>query len=119
MKKTALALFSVIVLAACTKDKVAAVIPYPNATCSDTISFTNDLLPVIQEQCAGCHDPANGTPGGGYELTNYTNVKANISAVIGSMKSEGYQFMPQNNDPLPDTTIQKFMCWVNQGKLNN
>jgi len=45
-------------LISCTKDKVTYIAP-PN--CPDTISFNSDILPLIQNNCTGCHDIVNGT----------------------------------------------------------
>lgn len=98
----------------CSKDKVGGNLPYPDVLCSDTVSFNNDVLPIIQNNCTGCHDNQNG-----YTFTNHQNISSNYAAIIGSMKGTGYQLMPQGGPALPDTVIQKIQCWVNQGLKNN
>lgn len=109
-----ISIFSVFFISSCTKEKT----PYTEApTCNDTISFANDVLPVIQQSCTGCHDIGNGA--GGYELSNYDNVSAHANAVLGSMRNAGYQLMPQGGPALPDSTIQLIECWIYQGKQNN
>jgi hypothetical protein len=35
------------------------------------------------------------------------------------MKANGYQLMPIGGPALPDSTIQKVKCWIEQGKLDN
>jgi hypothetical protein len=102
------------VITSCAKDKVGGNLPYPEVICSDTISFNNDILPVIQNNCTGCHDNQNG-----YTFTNHHNISDNYAAIIGSMKGQGYQQMPQGSAALPDSLIQKIQCWVNQGMKNN
>ena len=104
--------FSVL-LANCTKDKVTVVIP-PN--CPDTVSFNAEILPLIQNNCSGCHNPGNAT---GYSLTNHTNISSSADAILGSMHGTGYQLMPQGGPALPDSLIQKVECWIYQGKKNN
>jgi hypothetical protein len=104
-------LFLVLISVSCTKDKVQN---YPNANCSDTVSFNNEILPLIQNNCTGCHDNQNG-----YTLTNHSNISLNSTAIIGAMRNSGYQLMPQGGPALPDSVIQRIECWVNQGKLNN
>jgi hypothetical protein len=99
-----LAIFTIAV-ASCTKDKVEGDVPYPEVICSDTISFNNDVLPKIQNNCTGCHDNQN--------------ISSNYAAIIGSMKGTGFQLMPQGGPALPDSVIQKIQCWVNQGMKNN
>ena len=101
-------------LFSCTKDKVAGTIVDPN--CTDSVSFSTVVWPIIEQNCTGCHDVGNST---GYTLTNHTNISSNASAIVGSMKGSGFQFMPQGGVALPDTVIQKVQCWIVQGKLNN
>jgi hypothetical protein len=98
-------------LTSCRKDKVEN---YPNVNCSDTISFNNEILPLIQNNCTGCHDNQNG-----YTFTNHSNISANSNAIIGSMRNNGYQLMPKGGPALDDSIIRRIECWVNQGKLNN
>lgn len=119
MKKT-ITYFSVLLflgcyglLVSCTKDKVSASPFDPN--CADTISFSSQILPMIQSNCISCHDTGNGT---GYTLTNHTNISSNATAVLNSLNGVP-QLMPQGGPALHDTLIQQFTCWVNQGKLNN
>lgn len=110
-----LAILSIfILLFSCTKDKVAATVINPN--CTDSISFTNEVWPVIEQSCAGCHYVGNSTS---YVFTNHTNVSSNAAAIVGAMKGSGFKFMPQGGEALPDSVIQKIQCWISQGKLNN
>ena len=102
---------SLFMLFACSKDKVEA---YPNVLCNDEVSFSQDILPLITQECTGCHDNQNG-----YSLTNYNNISANSKAIIGAMRANNYQLMPQGGPMLPDSVIQLMECWVNQGKLDN
>ncbi|MFM8596952.1 MAG: hypothetical protein ACKOBN_07670 [Flavobacteriales bacterium] len=102
-----------IVIISCSKDKVT-----PSALdCTTTVSFSNDIMPIMQANCIGCHDQGNAS--GGYDFSSYTAISANASAALGSMKSSGYQLMPIGGPALPDSTIQKLECWITQGKLDN
>ena len=105
-----LAIFPLMILS-CSKDKV---IPYSGVNCSDEISFSEDLLPLINQNCTGCHNNQNG-----YSLTNYDNISTNSKAIIGAMRGNNYQLMPKGGPMLPDSLIEIMECWVNQGKLNN
>ncbi|MEY4351730.1 MAG: hypothetical protein RL078_1809 [Bacteroidota bacterium] len=104
---------SLLSLGACSKDKVSPT----NITCTTTISYANDIVPLMQANCIGCHDQGNAS--GGYDFSSYTAVAANATAALGSMKNSGYQLMPQGGPALPDSTIQKLECWIAQGKLDN
>ncbi len=103
-----------IVIISCTKDKVGGDVPFPEVICSDSISFNNEVLPIIQNNCTGCHENQNG-----YTFTNYQNISSSYAAIIGSMKGTGYQLMPQGGPAIPDSLVQKIQCWVNQGMNNN
>jgi hypothetical protein len=102
-----------IALFSCTREKVTPVA----AQCNDTISFSNDIMPILQANCIGCHDQGNAS--GGFDFSTYTSVSANANAIIGSVKASGYQLMPIGGPALPDSTIQKINCWIEQGKLDN
>jgi hypothetical protein len=97
----------------CTKEKTPFV---QTPTCSENVSFVNDVLPVIEQNCSGCHD-ANGA--GGYSFTDYSNISTNANALLISLRASGPQLMPQGGPALPDSTIQLIECWIYQGKLDN
>lgn len=112
--KILFSLILVLTIVSCTKDKVPLVTIDPN--CTDTVSFASEIWPIIEQNCTGCHNVGNST---GYTLTNHTNISANASAIIGSMKESGFQLMPQGGPALEDSVIQRVQCWINQGKKNN
>jgi hypothetical protein len=100
-------------LFSCTREKVTPI----DQQCNTTISFANDVMPILQANCISCHDQGNAS--GGYDFSTYTSVSANSNAIIGSVKASGYQLMPIGGPALPDSTIQKIKCWIEQGKLDN
>ncbi len=102
-----------IILNSCNKDKV------PEQTiCSseDVVSYSEDIEPLIQQQCLGCHDLGGGS--GGYVFNGHDNVSSNASDMLDAMNANGLQLMPQNG-PLNDSLINLFELWICQGKLNN
>lgn len=102
-----------IALFSCTREKVTPI----DIQCTTTVSFSNDVLPIIQNKCIGCHDQGNAS--GGYDFSSYNSISTNANAILGSMKATGYQLMPIGGPSLPDSTIQKIKCWIEQGKLDN
>ena len=47
----------------------------PDAAKSDaTVSYWNDIRPIFQVHCQGCHQPAK--PGGEYVMTNFESLKS-------------------------------------------
>lgn len=109
----------VLFMVSCTKDKAPAVQPLdPN--CTDTISFSLQVKPLIEQNCStsGCHDAA--TASDGYDFTTHANIAQNTSIMLSAMRSEsGATPMPLGGPELPDSLIQQFSCWAGQGKLNN
>jgi hypothetical protein len=103
-------------ISACTKDKVQ---PAPvDTTCADTISFANDILPIMENYCTSCHNPSNTS--GGYDLSSHAGVTVNTGKVYGSIMQDGSaSSMPQGTDKIADSLIQKVYCWINQGAKNN
>ena len=100
-----------VVISSCTKEKV----PISNTvTCTDTILFSTQIEPMIQNNCISCHAVGGSFP----TLTNHAEISANASVILSTMKGSP-QLMPLNGPALNDTLIQQFSCWISQGKANN
>jgi hypothetical protein len=113
----ALAAFALITVS-CTKDKALEPMPF-DPDCPTEISYAAEVKPVIDMSCAtsGCHD-ASGA--GGYTFTSHAEVAANADVILNVINHDsGFAPMPQGADKLPDSTILKIKCWVQQGKLDN
>jgi uncharacterized membrane protein len=94
----------------------------PNAGQCDTLnmSFSQDIQPIINNNCKGCHSGAS--PQGGINLTNYNAIQsvATSSQLVGVIThAPGYKPMPHNQDKMDDCTIAKIRNWVNEGAKNN
>lgn len=98
---------------ACTKEKAPA--PLPEVACTTTILFSQQIAPMIQDNCASCHDAGAGTSP---VLSNYSEIAANGEAILSTLHGTP-QLMPQGGPALPDSLIRQFQCWIQQGKLNN
>ncbi len=87
---------------------------------TSSVSFIEDVSPVIETFCRSCHSGNN--PSGGTLLDNYENIKANAlnGKIYGVISwSEGFPMMPQGSDQLNDCTIQKIKAWIDDGANNN
>lgn len=83
---------------------------------TSTVSFTNDIMPMIQGNCiTGCH-VAGGTGSGIFE--NYAEVKAKVDN--GSMNNRVVvtQDMPPSSALTP-CQIQQMEAWILNGAPNN
>ncbi len=83
-----------------------------------TPTYTADIAPILNQQCAfsGCHGGSN--PSDGIDLSNYADAKAESSngKVIASIKhSSGAKAMPQGGQKLSDSDIKLIECWVQNG----
>lgn len=81
---------------------------------SPKVSYVTNIQPVLQASCTPCHFP----PGGNKKpLNSYAAAKDNIDDIIARIqKNPGEKgFMPMKHPKLPDSTIQLFMRWKNDG----
>ncbi|NTW33477.1 MAG: hypothetical protein HGB12_12790, partial [Bacteroidetes bacterium] len=106
--------------------------PIPTGTniTPDGICFQENILPIIQSNCAisGCHD---GTGEENFSLSNYSNIMASeivkagnpsesklYKVLIASPNSE--EFMPPSPYlPLTSDQIGLIYWWISQGALDN
>jgi hypothetical protein len=100
---------SLLLLTSCTKDKAETVL-----VCPDTISFSTQIMPMITDNCIGCHGPGNTSPA----LTNHSEIANNATKISKSIHGST-TLMPIGGPQLADTLLQYFDCWVKQGKLDN
>ena len=121
-----LALAAVLVLAACGAP-ASSPVALPAHTPSATVSFSKDVLPILQNSCVNCH--------GGEKTSNGLDLKTYASLMTGSqhgvvivsgdaaksllIQSLQQGKMPKRGGPLPADQIQMIMDWVNAGAQNN
>ena len=87
---------------------------------TSNVSYSQDLKPIFNNFCVGCHNSANAS--GGISLDAYTGVRtvAENGRLIGSITwAAAYQNMPQGGAKLDDCKISLIQAWINQGSGNN
>ena len=94
----------------------------PNMLCEDvSISYANDILPIINSTCAlsDCH--VFGFEHGDY--TTYFGLKAKVDNGTLVTQVVSGRTMPPADSPGPtllsNEQIQAFLCWINEGGLDN
>lgn len=94
---------------------------YPTLECNTTdMSYTQDILPILQNNCYQCHDQANNL--GNVTLEGYDNliIRVNSGRLLGAIKREsGFSPMPKDQPQLLDCQIAKIEQWVNSGAPDN
>jgi hypothetical protein len=84
------------------------------------VSFANDIQPIFQTHCLGCH--SGGAPSAGINLSSYTGTlgPAQSGQLYGSVAHlNGYSPMPQGGAKLSDCQINRIKAWVDQGTKDN
>lgn len=84
------------------------------------MSFSDDVLPILNTYCKGCHN--SGNPSGGIDLSSYTGVQgpASNGQLYGAISHQsGFQAMPQGGAKLDDCKINKIKAWLDQGIRDN
>tara|TARA_B100001059_G_C17786861_1_gene557667 strand:+ start:875 stop:1216 length:342 start_codon:yes stop_codon:yes gene_type:complete len=100
-------------LFACAKEKV----PTEFTSCGDTVSFSQDIQPLVEMNCVGCHNES--APANDVILTNHMHISDEANRMLNSMQASGIDLMPYGGPPLNDSLVQLFQCWILQGKLDN
>jgi hypothetical protein len=104
------------VLLACKKEDNTNISDFQ---CDETISFTTQVKPLIDQNCntSGCH---NASAAGGYVLLNHAQISDNASRILNSIQHKsGFSPMPQGAPKFSDEQIRIVACWIEQGKPNN
>ncbi len=83
----------------------------------NTVKFSTTIAPILQNSCttSGCHSV--GSVNGDY--TTYAGLEA--VAKDGTMETQVIidKTMPKAGDPLSQTQLDQFQCWLDDGAPNN
>jgi len=112
MKKGILFLFLVmiVVFEFCTSAKKSQTVVVPKTT------YEASVQQVISANCSPCHIPPKGNK---KALNTYAAAKGEIDEMIARINKNPDEkgFMPFKHPKLPDSTIQVFVKWKNDGLL--
>ena len=96
------------------------------------VSFYQQIRPIFQAQCHGCHQPAKAR--GGYVMTDFEELlrggESESKAIIPGNADQSYLVelitpvngeaeMPQKGDPLSSTDIDLIRNWIAQGATDD
>ena len=94
----------------------------PTGPCNinSPVSFRNDVLPIIDNYCYGCHNTADAQGGYSYSTYNETLKSVNDGSLMGSIKFEnGYIPMPENSNKMQTCNIDLIQLWIDEGGEDN
>lgn len=94
---------------------------YPTTDCAtDGITYSDDILPLIENNCYTCHNEAASFANINIEGYDNLMVYVNSGQFLGSIKHQpAYSPMPQGQPPLVECNIEKIEAWINAGAPNN
>lgn len=107
----------VITITSCTKDvgPNPDLVPKETNPC-DSITFTTQIKPIIDNQCVNCHSAGGQSP----DLSTYSLLKAQVDG--GRIKA---RVIDQNPSPMPPAgnlsseELNSIKCWLDAGAPNN
>jgi hypothetical protein len=111
----------VLLLHSCYSDSEEALFPTIPVCDTTLVSFTVDIVPILNDNCMLCHSTlAAPSLGSNIKLESYSDVAAFAERMLGAVKHEdGYIPMPQEGEKLDSCQIMKLEAWISQGKNDN
>ncbi len=117
----ALSLLALIIcLSNCTYNNEEELYPIEIIEPTDTISYVDEVLPIIDTNCYSCH--GNGAAVAGIDIDGYDKLVVVVEngSLLGTIKhEENYSPMPQGASKLSDSQIEKISLWIDQDYPNN
>jgi uncharacterized membrane protein len=101
----------VIFLLTSCENNVEEVTKIDKTSCDPAISFSNNVKPIIDNNCIECHYPGNQFP----DLTNYNSISNNATSIKTAVVN---RIMPLGGT-LTNAEIELIRCWIDNGKPNN
>jgi hypothetical protein len=93
-----------------------------------SVSYSGDVIPILQQNCYSCHGTGNTAGSGGILLEGYSNIvtyatngelPGDVSSPSGSSGGPGHIGMPYGGPMLPSCELNKIVAWVHQGSADN
>ena len=113
-------LFTIAGVVSCKHDPTSPGPDIPGVCDTSSVTYNNDVYPIISANCTGCHSGAS--PEAGIDLTDYSQVAAlaqngTLSGVVNH--AAGYSPMPKNQSKLSDCNIVKIDIWIRDTVFTN
>jgi len=117
-------LLIIAMLPRCYYDSEEFLYPDTGAACDTVdVTFSQSLMPILQNNCLSCHANSVATAlGGNIRLEDYSDVKlrADDGKLIGTIShGPGFVPMPQGAPKMSDCNIATVRIWVEAGAGNN
>ncbi len=117
---------ALLLFGACENDKFEEELP----VVKDNVSFALDIQPILNAQCAGCHNPAIAEPDLREGFAYSSLMEGDEEGIIpgDSEGSELIEMLERNSEdgnnmppatPLSPLNIALIRKWIDEGALNN
>ena len=113
-------IIAMMLLNSCYYDNVEELYPQTQPCDTTSITFSGNVLPILEANCISCHGGA--APAGNINLETYDDIVAavNNGGLMGTIRHESnWSPMPKNGAKLDDCTITKLEIWIVDGTPNN
>jgi len=104
----------------CYYDNEEELYPQLNACNTDSMSYANNIVPILTDYCLSCHSASANQ--GGVNMEGYNQVITYVTdeRFLKSIQHDsGVSPMPKNAAKMDSCTIAKVAAWIDQGALNN
>lgn len=82
------------------------------------VSFGSDILPLVMDNCQGCH--SGGSPAAGLALEEHGDIASSAEAMLDRMdRDPGDPLLMPQSGKLDSCSIARFNTWIQNGKPNN
>ena len=110
-------LFLLALLAGCTYDDLETLGTPVDCDTFD-VTYGQDILPLVAENCQGCH--SGSTPSAGIALEEYADIALFAEGMLDRMDREpGDDLLMPPSGKLDSCSIVHFSAWIDAGKPNN
>ena len=82
------------------------------------VSYGQDILPLVADNCQGCH--SGGTPSAGIAFEEHADIALFAEIMLDRMGREpGDDLLMPPSGKLDSCSIVRFSAWIDAGKPNN
>ena len=85
---------------------------------TSSLSYKNDIAPILNSYCYTCHVPNSGQAGA-TPFNTYNDLKPLTGSVTLRVDDPVSPMPPTTAVPLPDCERQKIKAWIKSGALDN
>ena len=117
LRFTPLCLALILGLSGCTYDDLETLGTPVDCDVFD-VSYGQDILPLITDNCQGCH--SGGTPSAGIAFEEHADIALFAESMLDRMDREpGDDLLMPQSGKLDSCSIVRFSAWIDAGKPNN